>query len=511
MSNSQDVVGSSGAPGWSLAQGMVGDVAPSTGDKLAGNAMSRDEQNASGRDPAAFLKGASHYVRSISGSLRTLCQTPDVTQRRELLAEIQHQTNSMRTLFSSGNMSVLSSFASSLGRLMAVLKDAPQSPNPSVLRTITNALDFLRVAMEGGCHCRETEKIPLKVMVVDDDAVCRRAMALALSSGDLRLMVCENGVKAMESLRDEQFDVIFLDIMMPGVNGLALARTIRELPANRQTPVVFVTCLSDFKTRSETILSGGCDFIAKPVFPAEVVVKAYTLALRKRFSVGEFTNPAKKPAPAGTPKPVPPCVGVIHISKEGKIESYDQDCTRLLGFEAASARGQSIEALFPKELQISPDAVTRILTEDCQRPWKTSLRARRKDGSVGTYEVTVGAFGGKSSRMLSLKPEANATDATPGALASSSIVSVPEPAIGSSPEPAFTAPAVPAASAPAPTTAGGKTVPPALVASLEERLAAATEALTASRMALNSALVSVRGSEQVLAELRKEIARLGES
>lgn len=389
---------------------MCSDLVPSTGEHVSlqphGAQTSVTDSTAK-----AYLKGASHNVKALSKLLRELCQTQDPVKRQESALNLQREVTELKTLLSSGNLQVLASFVSCLGRLVVSIKDSPKPPNPSVLRTLTNAVDFLRQLTESGCDCRPVEKNPLRLMVVDDDAICRRAMALALSSGDLKLVVCENGVKALDALREEAFDTIFLDIMMPGINGLVVARTIRELPVNRETPIVFVTCLSDFKTRSESILSGGCDLVGKPVSPVEILVKAYTLALRKRLSTGELGGPAAPKAAAravadaehAAGKTVT-CVGVLHVKHDGTIDTYDQDCFRLLGYSPAEVRGQHIEALFPPSLQTHPDALSRLLFETAQKPVDLHIQGRRKDASVVALNATFSAFfANKTSRMLFLK------------------------------------------------------------------------------------------------------------
>lgn len=482
----------SGLNGLSLH--MSGDLGPSTGDRLTDTLSSGgriDLQTTPGLSKA-LLKGAAHNVRELSKALRELCQKQDAVGRQETVLELQRQITELKGMFSSGKMEVLTTFVSCLHRLAGSLKDNPKPPNPSVLRTITNAFDFLRQLVDSGCDCREVEKNPLRLMVVDDDAVCRRAMTLALSSGDLKLAVYENGVKALDALRDQGFDVIFLDIMMPGLNGLVLSRTIRELPANKETPVVFVTCLSDFKTRSESILSGGCDLMAKPILPSEVLVKAYTLALRKRLSDGELaTAPGEDSGVAAPPKVVAPaCIGTLHVDQEGFIETFDQDCSRLLGFTPEEIRGQHVFLLFPREIQ-KDDTLCKVLSDVQAKAAAIVLTGRRKNGSMTLLEATVsGSSSGTSSRMLRLRETDASSSALPTSLDQDAVQTpgckspLPQPAMQAQPQP------VPAA-APLPQPlrmADPQSPDPQNLASrvsvLEEKLRMATDALANSQEAL---------------------------
>jgi two-component system sensor histidine kinase BarA len=93
----------------------------------------------------------------------------------------------------------------------------------------------------------------------------------------------ESGEAALALAKEKMFDAVFMDVEMPGMDGFAACLRIRQTEANRDTPVVFVTGHSDFKARSQSTISGGCDLIAKPFLPAEVRVKALTFVMRGRL------------------------------------------------------------------------------------------------------------------------------------------------------------------------------------------------------------------------------------
>jgi len=72
---------------------------------------------------------------------------------------------------------------------------------------------------------------------------------------------------------------------MPGMNGYELCSKIRNLPAHKKTPVVFVTGLNDLESRANSMVSGGNDFIAKPFLFIELAVKALVYLLRGQIPV----------------------------------------------------------------------------------------------------------------------------------------------------------------------------------------------------------------------------------
>ena len=86
-------------------------------------------------------------------------------------------------------------------------------------------------------------------------------------------------------LGETAYDLVFLDVDMPGMNGFELCTKLRALARNKTTPVVFVTSLTDFESRANSTMSGGNDLIAKPFLFMELAVKALP-SFRPRLLVG---------------------------------------------------------------------------------------------------------------------------------------------------------------------------------------------------------------------------------
>ena len=90
----------------------------------------------------------------------------------------------------------------------------------------------------------------------------------------------EDSLAALSVLKENTFDLIFLDAEMPGMTGFELCAELRKLPSNKTTPVIFVTSLTKFEVRAQSSLSGGSDLIAKPFLMMELAVKALTYLLK---------------------------------------------------------------------------------------------------------------------------------------------------------------------------------------------------------------------------------------
>jgi CheY-like chemotaxis protein len=173
--------------------------------------------------------------------------------------------------------------ASALEGLVKQLTNKVGNVNPSTLRTVAGAVDLLDDLCKPGVKANLLTSPPLRLLAVDDDAICRQAVSLALKKALNKPDLAENGDMALILASQHAYDVIFLDVQMPGMDGFELCSKIHETLLNRSTPVVFVTSQGDFDARAQSILSGGSDLMAKPFLTFEITVKALTFILRGRL------------------------------------------------------------------------------------------------------------------------------------------------------------------------------------------------------------------------------------
>jgi CheY-like chemotaxis protein len=120
-------------------------------------------------------------------------------------------------------------------------------------------------------------------LVVDDDLISRHALSLSMKKAFSQPDLAVDGESALAQATRQVYDVIFLDVQMPGMDGFELCTKIRDTVPNRTTPVVFVTSHGDFDACAQSTISGGNDLMGKPFMIFEVTVKALTFALRGRL------------------------------------------------------------------------------------------------------------------------------------------------------------------------------------------------------------------------------------
>jgi CheY-like chemotaxis protein len=188
--------------------------------------------------------------------------------------------------------------ANALEALLIQLHAKPKKVMPSVIRTVAQGIDTLGSLFDHASEPQTEVMAPPRILVVDDEIISRETICSALRQADLPAVSLGDSLAAQRLLEQDHFDLIFLDVEMPGESGLDLCVNIREMATNRATPVVFVTAHSDFSSRAQSTFSGGNDFIAKPFLLVELAVKALTWLFKERpqtpsVAVGQNSAPAE--------------------------------------------------------------------------------------------------------------------------------------------------------------------------------------------------------------------------
>jgi len=123
----------------------------------------------------------------------------------------------------------------------------------------------------------------IRVLVVDDEEVVRLGYRRVLSTDGFRVMAAGNGPEALEMMTGDRFDVVLLDLRMPGMDGLEVLEAIKKQWP--ESEVVVVTGYPSIETAKAAVKLGAYDYLAKPVVP-EAVLRATTGAwMQKRWSI----------------------------------------------------------------------------------------------------------------------------------------------------------------------------------------------------------------------------------
>ncbi len=120
-----------------------------------------------------------------------------------------------------------------------------------------------------------------KILIADDEPDILEIIQYNLQSEGYEVTTAKNGNEAIDMAKRFNPDLIILDIMMPGRNGIEVCNLLRMQPAFKDTLIIFLTALSDEGTEVKGLESGADDYITKPVSPKVLVSKVN--ALFRRF------------------------------------------------------------------------------------------------------------------------------------------------------------------------------------------------------------------------------------
>ena len=230
----------------------------------------------------SFVESLPGTLGTVRALLQAMIKADNEVNRLKQVHELYRRIHAVTGNAGLAGMLQIAQMADALEALLKELYEKPKNITASTLRTVASAIDFLGILFERGVQ-GEQEHIPADILVVDDEAISRRAVTYALEKAKLKSVNVEDPLEAYNLLSQKPFDLIFLDVDMPGMNGFELCAKLRTLPAHKKTPVVFVTSLNDFESRASSTMSGGNDFIAKPFLFIELAVKALVYVLRGRL------------------------------------------------------------------------------------------------------------------------------------------------------------------------------------------------------------------------------------
>jgi DNA-binding NtrC family response regulator len=116
-----------------------------------------------------------------------------------------------------------------------------------------------------------------RLLVVDDEPVSRHLLARHLARGGYAdVALAEDGEAAFELLRARSFDLVLLDVMMPGLDGFTVCERLRGNEATRGLPVIFLTSLDDPVDKVRAFSAGAVDYLTKPFRPEELLARVGT-------------------------------------------------------------------------------------------------------------------------------------------------------------------------------------------------------------------------------------------
>jgi CheY-like chemotaxis protein len=218
-------------------------------------------------------------------AMRSLCQAfataPNDADRDQRLQNLYRKVHFIAATAGLAECHHLAQMACAFEALLFELIGKPASVTPSVLRTIASTVDFLALLFDCARDADVDAPLSAQALVVDDDPLSNRLVIASLQRTQIQARSTDDPLVGLQWLKETHFDLVLLDIEMPGMDGFELCRRLRTLPGYKKTPVIYVTSHSSFESRTKSIISGGDDMISKPVFPMELAVKAVAHLLKQ--------------------------------------------------------------------------------------------------------------------------------------------------------------------------------------------------------------------------------------
>ena len=206
---------------------------------------------------------------------------------------------------------------------------------------------------------READPTEPHLLVVDDDTRLGELLRLYLSEGGFRVTIARDASEARTHLASFAFDLVVLDVMMPGENGLELTRALRR---EDRVPILLLSAMAEPEDRINGLEQGADDFLAKPFEPRELVLRIRNILQRR-------------PVPAALPPPVLRFAGFRFDLGRGELFRGD-DPVRLTAAEAmllTSLATRAPEPVSREELSQSAQFSGNVRNVDVQM-----TRLRRK-------------------------------------------------------------------------------------------------------------------------------------
>lgn len=105
------------------------------------------------------------------------------------------------------------------------------------------------------------------VLVVDDEPMARTLLRLMLVRAGFNVSEAENGYDALEKVKLNVPDIILLDVMMPGMDGFEVCKTLRDVEATATLPIIMLSAKTDLDSINKGLRLGATKYLTKPISP----------------------------------------------------------------------------------------------------------------------------------------------------------------------------------------------------------------------------------------------------
>lgn len=129
----------------------------------------------------------------------------------------------------------------------------------------------------------------IKILIVEDDYHLARLVSIQVNAIPASADIIENGWKALDQVMSHHYDLIILDLMLPGLNGLEICRKIRQV--NKSLPILMLTAKSEEQDKIDGFNIGADDYLTKPFSNGELLARIKALLRRSQVETTSTDTP----------------------------------------------------------------------------------------------------------------------------------------------------------------------------------------------------------------------------
>lgn len=188
-----------------------------------------------------------------------------------------------------------------------------------------------------------------RILIVDDNSANLGVLYNHLDRAGYRVLVAQDGLTVVGMLRNEQPDLILLDVMLPGISGFEICRQLKADAHTLDIPVLFISALASTEDKIEGFRAGGVDYITKPFQQDEVLarVEAHLMIKKQREMLAELNATKDRFFSIIAHDLRGPFTGFLGASRllEESAEALDVDTLRKIASELHASAGRSVALL----------------------------------------------------------------------------------------------------------------------------------------------------------------------
>ncbi len=119
-----------------------------------------------------------------------------------------------------------------------------------------------------------------RILIIEDDIVSQKLHAKVMQSVGYEVTTAEDGLEGLMLAKEQEFDLVISDVMMPNMDGYETCRRLRENPKTSQIPILLLTALNNLESKIKGFEAGADDYLAKPYEPDELIARVNVLLRR---------------------------------------------------------------------------------------------------------------------------------------------------------------------------------------------------------------------------------------